>query len=135
MNTSNQAFNATSNSTESSFNRNSSFIDMKENLGALVENSFGNHWSSAADNPNKITKLDEKHIYMIIDVEKLQTSFGKKYVLVDDSGAKYWTNNKIDKFIKAHKDIKRFQLITSEFKSFKNKKGETIKYLVIDINF
>ena len=111
MNTSNQAFNATSNS------------------------SFGNHWSSESDNTNRITKLDEKHIYMITDVEKLQTSFGKKYVLVDDSNCKYWTNNKIDEFIKAHKDIKRFQLITSEFKSFKNKKGETIKYLTVDINF
>ena len=118
MNTSNQAFNATSNS---------SFIDMKE--------TFGNHWSSESDNTNRITKFDEKHIYMISDVEKLQTSFGKKYVLVDEMGCKYWTNNKIDEFIKAHKDIKRFQLITSEFKSFKNKKGETIKYLTIDINF
>ena len=111
MNTSNQAFNATSNS------------------------SFGNHWSSESDNTNRITKLDEKHIYMITGVETLQTSFGKKDVLVDDSNCKYWTNNKIDEFIKAHKDIKRFQLITSEFKSFKNKKGETIKYLTIDINF
>ena len=78
---------------------------------------------------------------MIIDVEKkkkLKTSFGKKnYVLLDDSRANYWTNNKIDEFIKPHKDIKRrFQLITSEFKSFNNKKGEkTIKYLLIDINF
>ena len=48
----------------------------------------------------KINKLDEKHIYMIVDVQKLQTSFGKKYVLIDDSNNRYWTNNKVDEFIK-----------------------------------
>ena len=72
---------------------------------------------------------------MITDVQKLQTSFGKKSVLIDDSNLKYWTNNKVDEFIKAHKDIKRFQLITSEYKSFKNKKGDEIKYLTVDINY
>ena len=39
---------------------------------------------------------------MIVDVQKLQTSFGKKYVLIDDSNNKYWT--KVDEFIKEHKD-------------------------------
>ena len=67
--------------------------------------------------------------------KKLQTSFGKKYVLIDDSNNRYWTNNKVDEFIKSHKDIKRFQLITSEFKTFKNKKGNEIKYLTNDIDF
>ena len=97
--------------------------------------NYNNHWSSAKESNNQINKLDEKHIYQIVDVQKLQTSFGKKYVLVDESNSRYWTNNKVDEFIKEHKDIKKFQLITSEFKSFKNKKGEEIKYLSIDINF
>ena len=97
--------------------------------------SYNNHWSSANESSNQISKLTEKHIYMITDVQKLQTSFGKKYVLIDDSNLKYWTNNKVDEFIKAHKDIKRFQLITSEYKSFKNKKGDEIKYLTVDINY
>ena len=96
---------------------------------------FKNHWSSATDNKNQITKLDENTTYNIKDVQKLQTSFGKKYVLVDDFDNKYWTNNKIDEFIKEHKQIKQFELITSEFKSFKNKKGEEIKYLTININY
>ena len=72
---------------------------------------------------------------MIVDVQKLQTSFGKKYVLIDDSNNRYWTNNKVDEFIKTHKDIKRFQLITSEFKTFKSKNGNEIRYLTIDIDF
>ena len=97
--------------------------------------SYNNHWTSAKDSNNQINKLIEDHIYDIVDVQKLQTSFGKKYVLIDDSNSKYWINNKADELIKAHKDIKQFQLITSEFKSFKNKKGEEIKYLSIDINF
>ena len=72
---------------------------------------------------------------MIVDVQKLQTSFGKKYVLIDDSNNRYWTNNKVDEFIKSHKDIKRFQLITSEFKTFKSKNGNEIRYLTIDIDY
>ena len=68
--------------------------------------SYNNHWSSANESNNLINKLDEKHIYMITDVQKLQTSFGKKYVLIDDSNNRYWTNNKVDEFIKVQKDNK-----------------------------
>ena len=72
---------------------------------------------------------------MITNVQNLQTSFGKKYVLIDDSNNRYWTNNKVDEFIKTHKDIKRFQLITSEFKTFKSKNGNEIRYLTIGIDY
>ena len=97
--------------------------------------SNNNHWTSAKESNNHINKLDEKHTYQIVDVERIQTSFGKKYVLIDDSNSRFWTNNKLDEFIKEHKDIKKFQLVTSELKWFKNKKGDEIKYLSIDINF
>ena len=97
--------------------------------------SYNNHWSSAKESNNQINKFDEKHVHKIVDEQKLQTSFGKKYLLIDDSNNRYWTNNKVDEFIKAHKNIKQFQLITSEFKSFKNKNGNEIRYLTIDINF
>lgn len=73
--------------------------------------------------------------YQIKDVQKIQTSFGKKYVLIDDEDNKYWTIKKIDEFIKEHKQIKQFELTTSEYKTFKNKKGEEIRYLTIDINY
>ncbi len=97
--------------------------------------SYNNHWTSAKESNNQINKLDEKHIYQIVDVQKLQTSFGKKYVLVDDSNSRYWTNNKVDEFIKEYKDIKGFQLILSEIKTFKNKKNDEIRYLNIEMNY
>ena len=97
--------------------------------------SYSNHWSSASESKNQIKKLDEKQTYQIKDVEKLKTAFGKKYVLVDDNDNRFWTINKIDEFIKANKQVKQFELITSEYKSFKNKKGDEIKFLSIDINF
>ena len=96
---------------------------------------YNNHWSSGNNTKNQINKLDEQQIYKIKDVEKLQTSFGKKYVLVDEEDNKYWTNNKVDEFIKEHKQIKQFELITSPFKTFKNKKGDEIRFLTIDINY
>jgi len=97
--------------------------------------SYSNHWSSAKESNNQINKLDENMTYQIKDVQKIQTSFGKKYVLIDDEDNKYWTIKKIDEFIKEHKQIKQFELTTSEYKTFKNKKGEEIRYLTIDINY
>lgn len=44
-------------------------------------------------------------------------------------------DNKIDEFIKANKQVKQFELITSEFKIFTNKKGEAVRYLSVDINY
>ena len=97
--------------------------------------AYKNHWSSGNNTKNQINKLNENMIYKIKDVQKLQTSFGKKYVLIDEDDNKFWTNNKIDEFIKEHKQIKQFELLTSEFKTFKNKKGEDVKFLTIDINY
>ena len=94
---------------------------------------YQNHWSSKSD--STINKLDEGLTYNIVNVEKINTNFGKKYVLVDDEVNKYWTNNKVDEFIKEHKEVKQFELTTSDYKTFKNKKGEEIKFLMIDINY
>ena len=97
--------------------------------------SYKKHWSSASESKNQIRKLDEKQTYQIKDVEKLKTAFCKKYVLVDEEDNRYWTINKIDEFIKANKEVKQFELITSEFKIFTNKKGEAVRYLTVDINY
>ena len=97
--------------------------------------TYSKHWSSAKESNNQIKKLDEKTTYQIKDVEKLKTAFGKKYVLIDDKDNRYWTINKIDEFIKENKQVKQFELITSEFKIFTNKKGEAVRYLTIDINY
>ncbi len=96
---------------------------------------YKNHWSSSSENKNQIRKLDEKQTYNIINVEKIKTSFGKKYILIDDNDNRYWTINKIDEFIKDNKEVKQFELITSEFKTFTNKKGEKISYLSVNINY
>ena len=95
----------------------------------------GKHWSSAKESNNQINKLVENKTYNIVNVDKIQTSFGKKYVLIDDGNNRFWTNNKLDLFIKEHKDVKKFTLKTSELKSFTNKKGQKINYLDIDIDY
>ena len=97
--------------------------------------SFKNHWSSAKESNNQINKLEENTTYNIKDVEKIQTSFGKRYVLIDEEDNKWWPNKSVEQFIHEHKSTKKFKLITSEFKTFKNKKGEDIIYLDVDIDF
>ena len=47
----------------------------------------------------------------------------------------FWPNKSIEQFIREHKDVKQFEINTSEFKTFKNKKGEEIRYLDVDINY
>ena len=98
--------------------------------------SYNNHWTNEKqESSQKIEKLEETKIYEIINVEKIETSFGKRYVLTDKENNKYWPNKSIEKFIHEHKDIKKFKLQTSEFKSFLNKKGEEIRFLDVDIYY
>ena len=97
--------------------------------------SYTKHWSSENNNSNKIQKLEENKTYKIKDVVTLQTSFGKKFVLVDEDDKQYWTNNQVNEFLKENRKVKQFELITSEFKIFVNKKGDEIRYLSIDINY
>ena len=97
---------------------------------------YKNHWTSEKpDSQTKIEKLVENLIYRIKDVQKIETSFGKRYVLIDDEGNKWWPNKSVEQFIHEHKGTKQFELSTSEFKTFKNKKGEEIRYLDINIDF
>ena len=85
--------------------------------------AYNNHWSSESNESTTINKLVENTNYEIVNVEKLKTQFGNKYVLVADTGFKYWTNNKINEFINANKGIKKFHLEKLEAKSFTTKKG------------
>ena len=96
--------------------------------------NYKNHWTNEKLDI-RIGKLEEKTTYQIKNIEKIETSFGKRYVLVDNDNNKYWPNKAVEGFIHQHKDIKQFELITSEYKTFKNKKGEEIKYLTVDINY
>jgi len=97
---------------------------------------FKNHWTN--EKPELLTKIDklnENETYEIKNVEKIETSFGKRYIIIDKNDNRYWPNKSVDKFIHEHKNIKQFKLKTSEFKTFNNKKGEEIKYLDVDIYF
>ena len=97
---------------------------------------YNNHWTNEKpEQLTKVEKLDENETYEIKNVEKIETSFGKRYVLIDKEDNRYWPNKSIEKFIHEHKDIKKFKLQTSEFKSFLNKKGEEIIFLDVDIYY
>lgn len=96
---------------------------------------YKNHWSNEKPEIQRVEKLDESQIYKIKDVQKIDTSFGRRYILIDKEENRYWPNKSVEQFIHEHKQVKQFELITSEFKVFKNKKGEEIKYLDIDINY
>jgi hypothetical protein len=97
---------------------------------------YNNHWTNEKpEQLTKVEKLDENETYEIKNVEKIETSFGKRYVLIDKEDNRYWPNKSIEKFIHEHKDIKKFKLQTSEFKSFLNKKGEEIRFLDVDIYY
>ena len=97
---------------------------------------FKNHWSN--EKPEQLTKIEklyEETEYNIKNVEKIETTFGKRYVLINEDDVRYWPNKAVEKFIHEHKDIKQFKIKTSEFKTFTNKKGEEINYLDVSINF
>ena len=97
---------------------------------------YNNHWTNEKpEQLTKVEKLNENETYEIKNVEKIETSFGKRYVLIDKEDNRYWPNKSIEKFIHEHKDIKKFKLQTSEFKSFLNKKGEEIRFLDVDIYY
>ena len=95
---------------------------------------YNNHWSSESNESTTISKIVANHTYEIVDVEKLKTQFGVKYVLVAEDGSKYWTNNKINEFINSNKSIKKFHLQTLEAKSFKSKSGE-VTYIPVEISW
>ena len=97
---------------------------------------FKNHWTNEKpETLPKIEKFDEETEYKIKNVDKIETSFGKRYVLINEDDTRYWPNKAVEKFIHEHKNIKQFKIKTSEFKTFKNKKNEEIRYLDVDIYF
>ena len=97
---------------------------------------YNNHWTNEkSELHTRVEKLNENETYEIKNVEKIETSFGKRYILIDKEDNRYWPNKSVEKFIHEHKDIKKFKLHTSDFKSFLNKKGEEIKFLDVDIYY
>ena len=54
-----------------------------------TNNKYKNHWTLEKPENPKIEKLDENMNYQIKDVEKIETSFGKRYVLVDEENERF----------------------------------------------
>ena len=52
--------------------------------------SYNNHWTNEKTESQKVEKLDENETYEIKNVEKIETSFGKRYVLIDKQNNRYW---------------------------------------------
>ena len=96
--------------------------------------TYKNKWSSESNESTTINKLDVNRVYDIVDVEKLKTKFGNKYVLVADNGSKYWPNSKINEFIADNKSVKKFQLETFDAKTFESNKGQ-ITYIPVQISW
>ena len=96
--------------------------------------TYKNHWNSETNDSVSITKLSPNTAYEIVEIEKLKTKFGNKFVLVASDGTKYWPNSKINEFITANKNVKKFYLETLDAKTFKGKNGD-VTYIPVEISW
>ena len=88
--------------------------------------------------PKQTYKLSPGTIYTIEDVKPIKTKFGNSYILIDEDKSRFWSNKKINEFIKANPNIKKFTLETLEEKKFmkvENKTGRSIKYFDVKISY
>jgi hypothetical protein len=86
----------------------------------------------------QIRKLTPQTIYNIIDVKSIKTKFGDNYMLIDEDNERFYSNKKLNEFIKTHRNIKKFTLETLEEKEFtitENKKKKIIKYFDVKISY
>ena len=96
--------------------------------------SYKNHWNSESNESVTISKLSPVTAYDIVEIEKLKTKFGSKFVLVASDGTKYWPNSKINEFIVLNKNVKKFHLETHDAKIFKGKDGD-VTYIPVEISW
>lgn len=85
-----------------------------------------------------IQKLTPQTIYTIVDVQLTKTKFGDNYILIDENNERFYSNKKLNEFIKTHRNIKKFTLETLEEKEFtttENKKKKIIKYFDVKISY
>ena len=86
----------------------------------------------------QIEKLTPETIYTIVDVKPIKTKFGDNYMLIDEDNNKYYSNKKLNAFIKSNKNVKKFTLETLEekqFTTYENKKKKIIKYFDVKISY
>ena len=99
-------------------------------------------WTSEKTDDNneykKIEKLTPQTIYTIVDVKLIKTKFGDNYMLIDENNERFYSNKKVNEFIKTHRNIKKFTLETleeKEFTTYENKKKKIIKYFDVKISY
>ena len=88
--------------------------------------------------PKQTYKLTSGTIYTIEDIKPIKTKFGNSYILIDEDKSRFWSNKKINEFIKANPNIKKFTLETleeKEFTTYENKKKKIIKYFDVKISY
>ena len=79
--------------------------------------------------------LNERTNYQIINLKKVTTTYGDSYIMTDTELNEYWSNKKINEFIKKNKipmnndDKVLFKIKTGEYKVFPTEDGRVIKFL------
>ena len=89
---------------------------------------------------SEILKLQSWKTYKINYITPIETNFGKTYILRDTNFNQYWANKKITDYINNHpnlldsdSDKKYFTIKTGKQKCFKNKDGDEVKFLEVQI--
>ena len=71
---------------------------------------------------------------------KVETKYGKTYIMMDENLNEYWANKKISTFIKQNKIPLSncgkilFKIRTGDYKTFTNESGEEITFLTLNIS-
>ena len=106
-------------------------------------------WTSEKSNEvyesKETYKLTPETIYAIKDVKPIKTKFGNSFILIDEDNTRFWSNKKVNEFIKSNPNIKMFTLETLEEKQFstventdttgRSKKKKIIKYFDVKISY
>ena len=80
-------------------------------------------------------KLEEDKLYSIIKVKPIKGKFGDTFILTDSDFDNYWSNNTINKYIKAKKintstkSGELFKIRTYAYQQFETDDGEIVNYL------
>ena len=74
------------------------------------------------------SKFESNKIYKITSYNQINTKFGPSYILTDDNFNQYFSNKKINDWIKKNPNKTSFKIKTGSFKEF-TKDEQTIKFL------
>lgn len=79
-------------------------------------------------------QLNENSKYEIVNLKSIETKYGTTYIMMDNNLNEYWSNKKINDFIKKHRiplnndDKVLFKIKTGDYKTFQ-KDGNEIRFL------